>query len=134
MKHYLSMASANWQSYFAAENVLLKKYLYVLRPIYACRWIERYHTTPPVALDDLLTGAGEPGEVADALGELLQLKAVTSELGARPHISSLDKFIQAELVRIRALKVESPRPVDHEVLDGFFQQWIVEAFKQSYQN
>ena len=128
MKHYLSMASANWQSYFGAENVLLKKYLYVLRPIYACRWIERYQTTPPVAFDDLLVGAGEPGEVAVALAELLQLKLVTSELGARPHMVPLDKFIVSELARIRELKVESPRPIDYEVLDDFFRKWIVKAF------
>ena len=128
MKHYLSMASANWQSYFAAENVLLKKYLYVLRPIYACRWIERYQTTPPVAFEDLLDGAGEPGEVAVALAELLQLKLVTSELGARPHMVPLDKFIVSELARIRELKVESPRPIDYEVLDDFFRKWIVKAF------
>ena len=128
MKHYLNMASSNWHSYFGSDQVLLKKYLYVLRPIYACRWIERFHTTPPVEFDELLKGAGESGEVADALEELLRQKAKTSELGAQPHIPTIDTFIQSELGRIRELKVESPRPIDHEVLDVFFRKRIAEAF------
>ena len=40
--HYLHMASGNWKSYLEGrDQVSLKKYLYVLRPLLACRWIER---------------------------------------------------------------------------------------------
>jgi predicted nucleotidyltransferase len=38
--HYLHMAFGNWRSYLAGrEEVSLKKYLYVFRPVLACRWI-----------------------------------------------------------------------------------------------
>ena len=40
--HYLHMAFGNWRDYLRGrEEVSLKKYLYVFRPLLACRWIER---------------------------------------------------------------------------------------------
>ncbi len=122
LKHYLSMASSNWQSYFSEEAVSLKKYLYVLRPIVACRWIERYSTAPPVAFSALLEGAGEPGEVARKLDELLLAKAAIGELGKGPHRQILDRFIEAELGRISGIKYPSSNPVDFEELDRFFRR------------
>lgn len=56
-KHYLSMSSGNWQSTFVSDSAPLKKYLYVLRPIFACRWIDRYRSVPPVEFSRLLKGA-----------------------------------------------------------------------------
>ena len=39
--HYLHMAFGNWRDYLRGrEEVSLKKYLYVFRPLLACRWIE----------------------------------------------------------------------------------------------
>ena len=41
--HYLHMAFGNWRDYLRdREEVSLKKYLYVFRPLLACRWIERH--------------------------------------------------------------------------------------------
>jgi predicted nucleotidyltransferase len=40
--HYLHMAHGNWRDYLRGrDEVSLKKYLYVFRPLLACRWIER---------------------------------------------------------------------------------------------
>jgi predicted nucleotidyltransferase len=40
--HYLHMALGNWRDYRRGRGaVSLKKYLYVFRPLVACRWIER---------------------------------------------------------------------------------------------
>jgi predicted nucleotidyltransferase len=40
--HYLRMAFGNWRDYLPGrEEVSLKKYLYVFRPLLACRWVER---------------------------------------------------------------------------------------------
>ena len=120
LRHYLHMAESNWQAYFDSETVVLKKYFYVLRPIFACRWIERYKTAPPVAFASLLDGAGEPGEVADELEDLLRAKAIISELGVGERRPVLDSFAESEMQRISDLKLESPAPVEYEELDRFF--------------
>ena len=38
--HYLHMASRNYREYLQSDEVKIKKYFYVLRPILACLWIE----------------------------------------------------------------------------------------------
>ena len=41
MYHYLHMSEGNFRKYLGGEDVSLKKYFYALRPVLACRWIER---------------------------------------------------------------------------------------------
>jgi uncharacterized protein len=46
--HYRSMAKTNFRGYLKADLVPLKKYFYVLRPLLAVRWLERYGTAAPI--------------------------------------------------------------------------------------
>jgi len=123
-KHYTNMANNNWLSYFAEGEVRLKKYLYVLRPIFACRWIERYASLPPVLFNELLAGANESGAVQEALDALLEEKSRTSELGSGRRIPTLDAFIEGELARFRAFKAGTPKRIDYEELDRFFRSSV----------
>ncbi len=52
--HYLSMAKGNFRGYLRGEQVRTKKYLYVLRPLLACLWIQRFPEPPPMAFELLL--------------------------------------------------------------------------------
>jgi len=53
--HYIEMASRNFQQYIAnvEGDVIHKKYLYVLRPIYACIWLIVHDTPPPMEFQRL---------------------------------------------------------------------------------
>ena len=51
MYHYLHMAKGNYRMYLQGEQVNIKKYFYVLRPVLACQWIERSNTMPPIEFD-----------------------------------------------------------------------------------
>ena len=44
------MARGNWREYLHGPTVKPKKYLYILRPLLACRWIEAGRGMAPVAL------------------------------------------------------------------------------------
>ena len=48
--HYLSMAKGNYREYLKTDEVKLKKYFYVIRPILACKWILDKKTAPPALL------------------------------------------------------------------------------------
>ena len=53
--HYLHMAFGNWRDYLRGrEEVSLKKYLYVFRPLLACRWIERQLGQVPMLFAQLV--------------------------------------------------------------------------------
>ena len=49
--HYLHMASGNYRQFLQSDNVKIKKYFYVLRPLMACIWIEKYKESPPMEFD-----------------------------------------------------------------------------------
>lgn len=59
--HYLHMAEGNFRQYLRGDQVKVKKYFYVLRPLLACRWIERYNSMPPMEFGALLEDLLEKG-------------------------------------------------------------------------
>lgn len=73
LHHYLNTAKGHMQKYLLSEQVKPKKYFYALRPILACRWIEKYHTIPPILFDDLVHDL-LPEEMKPHVATLLDLK------------------------------------------------------------
>ena len=94
--HYLSMARRNIAGYLGGDQVKLKKYFYVVRPLLACRWIIAHRTAVPMLFSDLVD-AVLPDSLKPVVGELLAAKAETSELGTGPHIPELDAYIHSEV-------------------------------------
>ncbi len=63
-----------------SQEVSLKKYLYVFRPLLACRWLERQLGQSADALRATLAGALDETDVRAALDELVARKQVGDEL------------------------------------------------------
>ena len=91
--HYRSIAKNNIRSHFQGDEVNLKKYFYVLRPLLACRWILNKNCPPPTAFS-ALCGAVLPNELRNAVDALIEVKKNASEKQHGPHIPQLDNFIQ----------------------------------------
>ncbi|MCC7494515.1 MAG: nucleotidyltransferase domain-containing protein [Fimbriimonadaceae bacterium] len=108
--HYLHMAEGNFREYLRGETVRLKKYLYVIRPLLAMRWIERHATPPPVLFEALLADDPEPAgsPFRQALAELLERKMAGGELLGGPAVPPLHDFITRELERCRAQRPSAP--------------------------
>lgn len=54
MYHYLHSARNKFDEIKDARQIKIKKYFYILRPLFACMWIEKYGTMPPMAFSLLL--------------------------------------------------------------------------------
>jgi hypothetical protein len=54
MYHYLHMAENNFRQYLKGQEVWVKKYFYVLRPVLACIWIERGYGVVPMEFGKLV--------------------------------------------------------------------------------
>ncbi|MDC8760949.1 nucleotidyltransferase domain-containing protein [Janthinobacterium fluminis] len=104
--HYRSMAKTNFRGYLMADMVPLKKYFYVLRPLLAVRWIETYHTAPPIEFDALLHLIGGQDQVLEDIHALLARKKQSLEKEVAPQIKSLNAFIEAELSSLESLVPE----------------------------
>lgn len=96
--HYLKMAYGNRRHYLQGrEEVSLKKYLYVFRPVLACRWIERELGQPPMLFSELVAGVLEESEVRESLAQLVSRKQAGTELDKERPDSVLSGFLEREL-------------------------------------
>lgn len=123
--HYLSMAKRNWHQYlFNRETVRTKKYLYVLRPLLACRWIEREGKRVPVRFDDLVERVLDETDIREEVSALLERKRSGEELGTEPAHPLLTEFLPREIDRLGKLELPSGQNFDTEDLDRFFRRHL----------
>lgn len=100
--HYASMAKKNFREHLQADEVRYKKYLYVLRPLLAARWIRSRPGVPPMRFAELAQHTLDP--VADAaliaeINALLEVKMRAGEAATSPRWPGIHAFIEAELAR-----------------------------------
>jgi predicted nucleotidyltransferase len=100
--HYRSMARTNFRGYLRSEQVSLKKYFYVLRPLLAVRWLERYGCPPPIEFGKLLHLLDNDAPLLADIQALLERKRAALELGLAPPVPSIDSFIESELKRLES--------------------------------
>lgn len=96
--HYSHMVRGNAREYLFTEQVRLKKYFYVLRPLLAIRYIEQGLGVPPVEFSRLLDSV-LPAAMRDSVDRLLELKRHTTELGLGSRVPEINRFIEQELER-----------------------------------
>lgn len=96
--HYHHMARNNARGYLFTDEVRLKKYFYVLRPLLAILYLEQGLGIPPVRFDALVDAVA-PSGIRPRIAELLERKRQTSELGRGASIPEIDSFIRSELER-----------------------------------
>ena len=109
--HYRHMAKGNFREYLKKDFVPLKKYFYVLRPILAIMWIEKYDEPAPIEFEVLRSMIAERTELNDAITLLLEKKRASLEKELIPSIPVINDFIQSELERIETF---SGKPVGRD--------------------
>ena len=132
--HYLHMAFGNWRDYLRGRDaVRLKKYLYVFRPLLACRWIAHGLGPAPMLFSDMLEMLDEP-EVRSAVDALVARKQSSDELDVEAPVPVLNKFIAAELPRLESQMSRAEPASDVGALDRFLQRWMEAAFAPAPNN
>jgi len=94
--HYLHMASGNYRQFLQSDEVKAKKYFYVLRPILACMWIEKYKESPPMEFDKLLTEVQDK-DLVEIINGLLARKRSGVEFGLEPRLAIINDFIEDKI-------------------------------------
>ncbi|MBQ6230768.1 MAG: nucleotidyltransferase domain-containing protein [Eubacterium sp.] len=125
--HYYGTANSTYHGYLTGEKVKYKKYLYALRPLLCCRWIERFHSIPPMRFEELLVLFDGTDEELDdkllrAINLLLEKKAVTVEGELNDHIPEVIGFIENELPKQKAVSdnTSDDRKRDYSRLNEVF--------------
>ncbi|WP_127531338.1 nucleotidyltransferase domain-containing protein [Paenibacillus kobensis] len=132
--HYLHMARGNYRMYLQGEQVKIKKYFYVLRPIFACEWIGRYGDMPPMAFETLLDRiVPADSELYEAVQQLLVRKKSGEELDYEPRIEAINDYVERSLPRLeaQAAAAAANQAADLKLddrLDGMFRSALREVW------
>lgn len=106
--HYLGLAVRVRDEYLAGERVNLKKLFYVLRPLAACRWIERHASMPPTRFESVLQGIALDAQQRQWIDELSAQKVAASEGDAAPLDPEIRRWIDDWLEQSRAAAKQLP--------------------------
>ncbi len=93
--HYSRKAVGNYQQYLKEKSeVILKKYLYVIRPLVALMFLEQQHRLPPTNFLETLENVQLREEVRAHILDLIARKQVGDELGMGAPDVLLNTFIE----------------------------------------
>ncbi|UCG46817.1 MAG: nucleotidyltransferase domain-containing protein [Phycisphaerales bacterium] len=126
--HYLHMAQGNYREYLRADLVPLKKYLYVLRPVLACLWIEKGFGVVPIRFSILAERLVTDATLKSCIQHLLERKKASDELGLAPRIPAISDFIDAQIARLSEKAELPPARVAGPAVDRLFQQILIELY------
>lgn len=129
--HYLHMARGNFRVYLQGDQVKMKKYFYVLRPILACRWIERENTMPPMEFQTLVQEMlPRDGELTSTINQLLKRKIAGDELDYEPRVDILNDYLEQQIAYFEkaAPAVEAADALAEVRLNQLFRAAIAEAW------
>ena len=127
--HYLHMAEGNFISYITNRpHVKTKKYLYIIRPLLACYWIETIGSMPPMEIDQTFghyVNNNETYAVISRIIRLIDRKRSGEEFGEQEPDQVLNTWI---LERLNYYKnyVKTMQDPQHTVtsLNKFFQDIV----------
>jgi hypothetical protein len=125
------MAKGNYNKYIKNQEGILvntKKYLYVLRPILACVWINKFNTIPPMRFDQIYNDKTIQEYVGPKvftnITDLIFSKVHGLELDQQERIPILDEFIEKQIPKYEDLA----KRIDFEINNNYIQ--LDHTFKQ----
>lgn len=128
LRHYLSMAKGNYRSNLTQQQVWVKKYFYVLRPILACMWIEKHHTMPPMEFAKLLHAQTLDISLLQEITKLLEKKRAGKELDSGERIEIINNFLEKQISHFEDYTKTHTfeRPRKDGVLESILQSTILQ--------
>ena len=123
--HYVSMAKKNFREHLRADEVRYKKYLYVLRPLLAARWIREGRGVPPMRFAELAQAVLHDDRLIGEINRLLEVKMRAGEAATSPRWQVLHDFIESELADAqRQVLLDAAEP-DMAALDEFLRETVL---------
>ena len=129
--HYLHMAEGNFREYLKGDQVWVKKYFYMLRPILACKWIQGDFGPVPTEFERLVEKVVVDSDLRAEIDDLLRQKESGDELSWGPRIPVISSFIESELEKLKSQKFGTRlRPPNTEKLDDLFRSSLAEMWPE----
>jgi len=129
MYHYFHMAEGNFRDYLRNDEVWVKKYFYVLRPILACLWIEMSYGPVPTEFEVLVEKIVKDTKLKSEINNLISEKKKGKELSWGPRVPKISNFIETQISRFknRNFKIDKSKP-DTNILNNLFRLALKEVW------
>lgn len=111
--HYINTAKSNYREYLKGDQVRLKKYFYVVRPLLACRWILDKQSPPPMLFSELVN-AELPSYMKPYIDYLLDIKINSAEKDYGDKIPQINEYIESEFISIEDEISKLPKEVSNQ--------------------
>ncbi|ANY65117.1 hypothetical protein BBD42_00455 [Paenibacillus sp. BIHB 4019] len=128
--HYLHMAKGNFREYLQGDQVKIKKYFYVLRPVLACQWVEERGTVPPLSFEELVHELVPDSSLKREVLTLLERKKAGIELDLEPKISVINDFLARRIAYYEEVAKQAPASgqKQDQALDELFRSALREVW------
>lgn len=115
----------NAQKTARSAAVRYKKYLYVLRPLLAVRWIDAGNGIPPMRFAELVAGTVDDTVLLTEIDELLAIKMRSGEAEFGPRRPAIHAFIQTMLAEAEHDPQYKQPEGDAAELDRYLRQVVL---------
>ncbi len=122
--HYFHMAKGNYKAYLKKDEIKLKKYFYVLRPVLALKWIEQKGEFAPIEFEKLVEELVTSADLKKAIQNLLKKKRSGKEIETGSRIEVIHSFLKNELERLEKVKPAQKPQTNTEALNRIFRKLI----------
>lgn len=126
--HYINLAKKTFEPMEGAEYIKLKKLFYVIRPIMACMWVERYNSIPPMNLQAMMERLEIDNSIKNMINELVIYKTDCTEADTIKAPTELMEHLKQKLEYyndyVKTIKNEKTR--DEGLLNEFFRKTLRE--------
>ncbi len=128
--HYLNMAKRNYREFIQGEHMQIKKYINVLRPILAAKWIEEKNSLPPIAFPIMLDVLLPSGELRKEIDRLLKKKIAGAELVLQLRFDLIHSFLDQEITQLEeyARSLNTPITDPTQDLNEIFRETLEEVW------
>lgn len=137
LKHYQSMAKSNYKSHIFGKNeVIIKKYLYVIRPIGMYQWLLTFskknddliHVNFLKVLDDLKPYLKD--DIIEKINEIIYLKKKSDEKSLGTKIECIDEWIEKLLEKESIEEIEKNET--NEINEEEYDQILLDILKVEF--
>jgi uncharacterized protein len=130
--HYVKMAKNNFLRITEKDQVNIKQYINVLRPILACKWIETQRTFPPNEIHQIMDKLLQEGQLKQEILNLVERKMSGDTEVPLSNVKAIKNFMEEEIKRILEIASKFKRPQEDitPMLDQLFRDVLEEVWEQ----
>jgi uncharacterized protein len=128
--HYLKMAKGNYRDYLNRDEVKIKRYFNIFRPLLAAKWMEKHHAFPPITFTQLVEGTLPTSEIRKVLVEIINLKMAGEVLDQNPRTALINSFVETEIEHLEKYvrEVSVNKSDQTEALNQLFRETLDEVW------